>query len=115
MNQFKQAKSLICGSSRSRAGRMTDLILAEVLGIVQPIAPGAILAAGVVLALALGVVFVPETTFAATVPALPGFVPAPASLVAAAIAIRIGIRIRTRRSRATIGVMDAFVLLRRSP
>lgn len=82
---------------------MTDLVLAEVLSIVQPIAAGSILAAGVVLALALGVVFVPEAAFAATPSALPGFVPAPASLIAAAIATRIitRIRIRIRRSLAT--------------
>lgn len=88
---------------------MTDLgilVLAEVLGIIQPIAAGSILAAGVVLALALGVVFVPEAAFAATVSAPPGFVPAPASLVAAAIAIRI----RIRRSLATRGFVDAVVL-----
>ena len=93
---------------------MTDLgilVLAEALGIIQPIAAGSILAAGVVLALALGVVFVPEAAFAATVSAPPGFVPAPASLVAAAIAIRI--RIRIRRSLATRGFVDAVVLLRR--
>jgi hypothetical protein len=59
-----------------RGGPLTDLVT-EVLGIIQPVVAGSILAAGVVLALALGVVFVLEAASAATVLALPGFVPAP--------------------------------------
>ena len=115
MNQFKQAISLICGSSRSRAGRMSDLVT-EVLGIVLPLAAGFTLAAGVLLALVLGLVF------AAAGPALGaaplGFVLAPVFLgfavIAAAAAIRISRGRRRVRSLATRGFVDTVVLLRRS-
>ena len=114
MNQFKQAKSLICGSSRSRAGRMSDLVT-EVLGIVLPLAAGFTLAAGVLLALVLGLVF--EAAGPALGAAPLGFVLAPVFLgfaVIAAAAIRISRGRRRVRSLATRGFVDTVVLLRRS-